>query len=118
MPPDERIRINIPGRGITEADAYLVESRSWGGQSGSPVFVFFPSTRMPSGPLQREWEGKKVEFPDWPLLLGVVQGHFDIREPLEVIDKGTNVSRKLEWMAAQNSGIAVVLPAKQILELI
>lgn len=72
-------------------EAYLIEARSIGGVSGSPVFVSSKS------------EGKTY-------LLGVMRGHWKIRpETLNDVyplsdDRGVNL------------GIAVVSPAKKILE--
>jgi len=39
--PHEKIAVQMdPHRTTAQIDAYLVEARSWGGQSGSPVFIF------------------------------------------------------------------------------
>jgi hypothetical protein len=75
-------------------EAYLIESRSMGGLSGSPVFVLKPA--------------KDGQFR--ASLLGLVHGHWDL-EPGEIIDfddgkEGPSV----------NLGIAIVVPAKRILE--
>ncbi|MFC1908948.1 hypothetical protein ACFLXD_03695 [Chloroflexota bacterium] len=85
------------------ADAYLVESRSWGGHSGSPVFIYFPITRKP-GVIDF---GHQQEF----ALLGLTQGHFDI--PKDVIFTGDILGT---GEVPLNAGIAVVIPAEKIIE--
>lgn len=78
--------------GLGAAEAYLIEARSVGGLSGSPVFVheevFTGVRRHP--------------------LLGIVQGHFDWRE--EVSDK--------DHPQPINTGIAVVTPSKKIMDVL
>jgi hypothetical protein len=87
-----------------DADAYLVETRSWGGESGAPVYVTYSSDREP-GHLY------VTNAMRWALL-GVMQGHFDIPRRLHggpaplLIDVGVN------------AGIAIVVPAAKLLELL
>jgi hypothetical protein len=81
-------------------DAYLVESRSTGGMSGSPVFVEVSGARRSSG--------GGVIFDNQPRcwLLGLVHGHWDIENVSSVDDKGVNM------------GIAVVVPSERIVEML
>lgn len=79
-----------------EVDAYLVEARSIGGISGSPVFV--PCVNLMQ--LDEPW-----------FLLGLMHGHWDI--PPEA----KNDEVKMDSLSGQvNMGIAIVVPAKHILE--
>jgi hypothetical protein len=86
-------------------DAYLVEARSWGGHSGAPVFISFTPTRelLVSGQLRRKGHAG--------LLLGLVQGHFDVKTDVEfigdIMGSGT---------VSQNAGIAAVIPAQKIID--
>ena len=90
-------------------DAYLVESRSVGGLSGSPVFMDIIATRL-----------AKEITPDPPIagwgrfkLVGVVSGHF----------KGTDSEEKTLGLSKAdlerlNMGIAFVTPGEKILEVL
>ena len=84
-----------------EIDAYLVEARSIGGLSGSPVFVNVGPGR-----------GGIVihEGPSF-FLLGLMHGHYDS----ELTD--TDIALEDEPRAGQvNMGIAIVIPAEKIRE--
>ena len=83
---------------ITEIDAYLVEARSWGGQSGSPVLFYHP-------PLKADIEPLWIRF-QLPIVLGVTHGQYE-RES-QLIGNTPLVS----------AGIAMVIPAIRIRELI
>ncbi len=100
--PEEPVRVKL-GHGVTgEIEAYLVEVRSWGGHSGSPVFVAVESSRLIP---QVVMGGHEVS------LLGLLQGHFDIREDVEfqgdILGSGK---------VPINAGIGIVVRAKAILE--
>lgn len=87
-------------------DAYLIEARSIGGLSGSPVFVHLPPVRF------REGKPKFLQG-DYFYLLGLVHGHWDL--PIcdtDMIGEDT-LNRK-----AVNMGIAIVIPVDKILEVI
>jgi hypothetical protein len=73
MLPTEQVQTDL---GYT--DAYLVEVRSIGGLSGSPVFV-----RHTIGfPVQRTDGSSDMAFANGPAttLLGLMHGHWDIKE--------------------------------------
>jgi len=104
MMPTEQIQTE---RGYT--DVYLVGARSIGGMSGSPVFVR-PSFRQH----QKSESGEIVPgFLHGPgdTLLGMVHGHWDIRE--EDINKPSFTHDRQRGV---NYGIAVVVPAQKIYE--
>jgi hypothetical protein len=88
-------------------EAYLIEARSIGGLSGSPVFVNLGMVRH--GKFSST--GKPIFY--W---MGLVHGHFDVKEGKvdladETIDDG--VSR-----SSVNTGIAVVDPVDKVVETI
>jgi hypothetical protein len=87
-------------------DAFLIEARSIGGLSGSPVFVSIGGT-------PRRFGEEQYSFPQqWHIyLLGLIHGHWDARGGETVPDS----SRQGESI---NQGIAVVAPATRILETI
>ncbi|MQY67535.1 MAG: hypothetical protein GH159_04405 [Dehalococcoidia bacterium] len=90
MIPDEPVPTSI---GMIEA--YLIEARSIGGLSGSPVFVY----KIAKG------RGKLY-------LMGLMHGHWDI--PPE----NKNDSVITDSFGSVNMGIAIVIPAKKILEVL
>lgn len=95
MLPDEKIFTKDGKR-----DAYLIEARSIGGISGSPVFFFESVVKDGS---------YKFGSPAFRLG-GLIHGHWDI--PAEKIDatEGSDAKNSI------NMGIAIVIPAKKIYE--
>jgi len=84
-------------------DAYLVEARSWGGYSGSPVFVYYPHHR----------ELNRLPFKgSGPELLGLIHGHHNIEQEIESL--GDIGSARVPI----NAGIAVVVPAQKIIDVL
>jgi len=102
---DEKIETNSPFGAI---DAYLIEARSIGGLSGSPVFVHLGSMRT--------YGSNNISLGSGPRLLwlGLMHGHWDIDESEAVmeIDSATDIGRKV------NMGIGIVVPAVKILEIL
>jgi len=106
--PDEQISVCMdPGDSTnrTLIDAYLVEARSWGGQSGSPAFQFAtfgknnPNYLNQKAPWQRSHDVR---------VLGLVHGHYDIPQAIESYDEKVDI----------NAGIAIVVPAQAIIDLL
>ena len=87
-------------------EAYLIESRSIGGLSGSPVFVYLGNWRL----IDNEWrQASGFTF----TLLGLVHGHWDTDEAdIDVFIQDTNRQRSV------NMGMAIVVPVEKILETI
>ncbi len=94
MMPDEP----VPTR-TGAIDAYLIEARSIGGLSGSPAFV----RRTVSAGIGRSY------------LLGLMHGHWDV--PPEARDDEVAQADE-EAQGKVNMGIAVVVPATKILEVL
>lgn len=93
--PDEPIRFqNI------EAESYLIESRSTGGLSGSPVFVIINSRRRGEINLGQE----QIRF------LGIVRGHW------ETAPRSRHDTDNSDMIESVNEGIAIVVPAKKVWE--
>jgi hypothetical protein len=84
----------------TVVEAYLAETKSWGGESGSPVF----HCKWPFSNRERI----VLNDPRSPRLLGLLHGHFDIER----------TSHKKEHVVNLNSGIGIVIPTKFITELL
>lgn len=106
--PDEPLR--IPSQGplpSMELSAVLAELGSWGGQSGSPVFVYFSVDRdLFAG------EALRLQIPN-PRLLGLLHGHYTV--PQSIVE---NAGELGDARVPMNSGIAIVIPAATILEVI
>jgi hypothetical protein len=89
-----------------ETDAYLIEARSIGGLSGSPVFVRAPYWRVQDGQM---WVNPGPQF----YLLGLMHGHFDVTSLHEwAVDADETPAQGI------NTGIGVVIPVEKILETI
>jgi len=90
-----------------EIEVILAEAASWGGQSGSPTFVYFSFDRS-------LFVGDRVEMrlPN-PRLLGLVHGHYNIVQ--RVLEKDTEYP---DLRVPLNAGIAIIVPAMKILELL
>jgi hypothetical protein len=106
MMPSEQIQTELG-----YADVYLVEARSLGGLSGSPVFVRHTL-------VQKMMTGEKKEqlmFANGPgeTLLGLMHGHWDINE--SDINKAYFAH---DPQRGVNYGVAIVVPAIKIYETI
>ncbi len=88
-----------------EIEAYLVESRSVGGLSGSPVWVDSGVWRNVDGVLVRR-EGSTAGY-----FLGIMNGHWDFRIDSTAMDDAPPVD-------FVNMGIAVVTPVDKLIGLI
>jgi hypothetical protein len=117
--PSTTVPIKI-GQNDYNVPACLVESRSWGGESGSPVFVYDDAQVKPNSDLgsaqvdsssfidiqsNRHFAGM-IE----PELLGLLHGHFEIERPVMYNRQETGTQVDV------NTGIAVVIPALAIYE--
>ena len=101
---------------IQQADAYLVEARSWGGESGAPVFVHDEHYRIDvrdlRGDYPKQVQKSQVSSSDvGPGLLGLLHGHFENHRTVTYMkDSGPTAEVTVP------SGIAVVIPASKIFE--
>lgn len=93
-------KINWGGQ---KTELYLVESASYGGNSGSPVFFYLGAEREP-GTLR---VGNPVLK-----LAGVMMGSFGERRPIQIIE-----TAKVAF-AISNIGIAAVIPAYKLHEIL
>lgn len=101
--------IRHPTRGIDQ-ESFLVEARSLSGYSGSPVFVvILPWSIRPDQ--QMISSGTRG-----PFLLGIDWCHFPDWKQVMQSDKQIPVPEK--WYVEQNSGIAGVVPAWKLAELL
>jgi hypothetical protein len=105
MIPTEQIQTEL---GFS--DVYLVEGHSIGGLSGSPAFVRRTET------IKVKMENGRITTLNSPgpfKLLGVMQGHWDIKE-----SDMNKASVEHDGKHGVNMGIAIVTPATKILEIL
>ncbi len=103
--PEEPTRTMMWGN-IVDIDAYLIEARSIGGLSGSPVFVNLGQFRYSNGRLKTAQSAVLY-------LLGLVHGHWDLKVSHEDI---AGLSK--EEKEAFNMGIAMIVPVAKIFEVL
>jgi hypothetical protein len=98
--PHEPVMVSSPG-GIVPMDAYLVEARSIGGLSGSPVFVRTDGMRgNKCSPSLRFW------------LLGVMRGHWDTQFQLSDAVVPNDILGE-----AVNMGMSIVIPSSKLIDI-
>jgi len=101
---------------VADAEVYLIEARSIGGLSGSPVFV---RATIADKRMVKLASGKEEEmvctFSGSFSLFGLAQGHWSVM-PEDKNEANPCTSPKDDEKV--NLGIAVVVPAKKILEVL
>jgi hypothetical protein len=107
MLPDEQIDTD---RGFM--DAYLIEARSIGGLSGSPVYVR-KTLRLPYPSPDEEGRVQYLHGPGGFFLLGLAHGHWDIKE-----SQLNSYSYEHDHKRGVNMGICIVVPAYKILDIL
>jgi len=91
-----------------EIDAYLIEARSIGGLSGSPVFLNLGVVRKVGGQVKFAQNGPMF------LLFGIVHGHYDAKT--SEIDAAASDASGVLAVERVNTGIAIVVPFHKIQE--
>jgi hypothetical protein len=88
-------------------EGFLVETRSISGFSGSPVFVYSPTTSEYVG--TDGWESEGItDLVGEPRLLGIDCGHVP---KYEKVLTSTGQPHPNGWKIASNTGLAIVIPA-------
>lgn len=101
--------------GIGNMKAYLIEARSIGGLSGSPVFAYMSHTRAKitrhnDSNVNLEWKSR-VDGQPVIYCIGLIHGHYDTNVAMDdVVDDAAGGARNV------NIGVAVVVPVHKILE--
>lgn len=90
-------------------DAYLIEARSIGGISGSPVFVNLGIHRKINGKIMEVVGSGGVYF-----LMGLIYGHFDSK--INELDSSLTETEDKKEYENINTGIAIVTPIDKLLE--
>lgn len=92
-------------------EAYLVEARSIGGLSGSPVFVHLGLHRWIDGEIKQAQTGGPLGEHGIFYLLGLVHGHYEVEAARQDDAVADGLSEE-----AINQGIAIVVPVTRILD--
>lgn len=95
----------ISTRDFGEMDAYLVEARSIGGLSGSPVFLNLGTTRLIDNQV-RFATGQMFFF------FGLIHGHYDVDSSR--IDEADQMESTGLTVERVNTGMAIVVPFHKI----
>lgn len=101
--PEEKVRTKQFGL----IDAFLIEARSIGGLSGSPVFLHSSGYRTERGAIMNL-------TPPTYYLLGLMHGHWDTA--VAKVDAATTADKLTEEKV--NMGIAIVVPSEKIIEVL
>lgn len=109
--PEEEIRTQY-GR----HEAYLIETRSFDGLSGSPVFVQLPPFKISFADGQAKFV--RTEFSHH--FMGMLLGHSEVRNETDILDieVGDGSGETKEVIPLFNTGIGIVLPLSYIIEAI
>jgi hypothetical protein len=106
--PEEKIPWSTASGETSMQDLYLAELTSWGGNSGSPVFVRLSGVREQGGIMAG------VQYH----LLGIMQGYFNSDRPATLDTSQVTETAHVEVKLSDNSGIAAVVPAEKILDVL
>jgi hypothetical protein len=99
MLPDDRIPWKTdPAKPAQLVQTYLIETQTYGGNSGSPVFFYLGSDRVP---------GSIIVGPPELKLAGIMEGHFNELTALSSIETPDS----LAYYSGVNNGIAAVTPS-------
>ncbi len=101
-------------------DAYLIEARSIGGLSGSPVFVHLPIWRH-----MKDGSVVQLKGMSW-YLMGMLLGHDLIANPEDALairseaapEESEDEEDRLSRLVPLNTGIGIVLPIQYVIEAI
>ena len=97
--------------------AYLAEFLSWGGMSGSPV-LWYREAAVPVGFELNEMNTRAItQTRSFVAFLGLVHGHFNIKKDLDVSAPDIANEYVGRVTVGLNSGLAVIVPASDILAL-
>jgi trypsin-like peptidase len=107
--PSDTVRLELEGGREVDEHVILVEVKSIGGLSGSPVYLHLPFWRDAKKGILHNEEDASAASGGQSRLLGVMHGYFKVE-----VNDPDNVSKGEDL----NTGIAVVIPIDRVLELI
>lgn len=93
-------------------DGYLIETRSIGGLSGSPVYVYLDAWRPQYHKDVSVFNTRRLEWRIYTL--GIVRGHWDLERQDEAGDVSLAAKLENKEIERLNTGIAVVTPIQEV----
>jgi hypothetical protein len=106
MLPEDRITWQETGQAAQLVELYLLETQSYGGNSGSPVFFYFGADRNP---------GSIIVGPPVLKLAGIMRGSFNENRAIGFVQPDAAPPIPV---SSQNIGIAAVTPAHLLYEIL
>jgi hypothetical protein len=118
--PDEPLEVtDDEGELIGERKAYLVEIRSIGGLSGSPVYVSLDLWRhYPEEEIRIDLTKGDFKLRRHRYLLGLISSHWDLQRQDSAQELPTLAATDDEEIDRLNTGIATVTPIQEVLDII
>lgn len=104
MIPEERVAWRERNKPTELLELYLIESQSYGGNSGAPVFFYLGADRVP---------GNLIVGPPEIKLAGIIRGSFNEGSPDASAQQNAVISVPL-----QNNGISAVTPSNLLHEIL
>lgn len=101
-------------------NVHLIQAMSWAGESGSPVFAYHTHETVPQdiNSMAYGQSTARVQSTVIPRFFGVLHGHFPIEYEAEAANKKRRIPENQIGGKEVNSGIAIVVPAKDVYELL
>jgi trypsin-like peptidase len=93
-------------------EGYLMETRSIGGLSGSPVFLYLDAWRVKYGEMQQRFNPTHLRWVIY--VLGMVRSHWDLERQDAASDSSLGAAIENEEIDSLNTGIAVVTPIQEV----
>jgi hypothetical protein len=106
MLPEDRISWQEDGKPLQLVELYLLETQSYGGNSGSPVFFYLGADRNP---------GSMTLGPPVLKLAGIMRGSFNENRAINFVRPDVVPPIPI---SSQNIGIAAVTPAYLLQEIL
>jgi hypothetical protein len=121
--PEELVAIELADGWSVDVEAFLVEARSWGGESGAPTFLYFPMDRQAEGlgvgSILISTTEEPSSIANVKGLLGMVHGHYDIARSVKrggLVADHVDPASQWSGTVAVNAGVAIIIPAWTIME--
>jgi hypothetical protein len=116
MMPSEKIPLVKIGDWVGESEMYLIEVRSLGGLSGSPIFAYETvGFQRPKIPNQKTTGPELMAGTGASYFLGLMHGHWMIREQDA---NRVQIDSVQDGEGSIATGISLAVPAKKILEVL
>lgn len=96
---------------LHKMDGHLIECRSIGGLSGSPVFI---NAQIKNYFILKE--RKDPSLLKATLLLGIVYGHYNHKNPYDDVKKSKDKPNPIDDFEKLNTGITIVTPAEKVID--